>query len=213
VNTKNSKEIAAGLLEIGAIKLNPDDPYTWASGWKSPIYCDNRMSLSHPALRKLITRTFLEKIRSLPESYDCVAGVATGGIPYGALVANELDLPMVYVRPTAKAHGRNNTVEGDMQAGWNCLVIEDLVSTGGSSMKAVISLRDAGALVHDTISIFTYGFQQAISLFQNGNCRLHSLVHYDDMSTEAHRLDYINKEHITELSRWRKDPARWRSSK
>lgn len=212
MNTKSSKQIAAGLLQIGAIKLNPDEPYTWASGWKSPIYCDNRMSLSHPELRELITQSFLEQIDQLSESYDCIAGVATGGIPYGALVADRLSLPMVYVRPTAKAHGRNNTVEGDLQADWNCLVIEDLVSTGGSSMKAVISLRDAGARVTDTISIFTYGFGQAVGLFQNGNCRLHSLVHYDDMSSEAHRLDYISQEHISELKSWREDPSRWRSN-
>jgi len=211
LESKNSKEIAAGLLQIGAIKLQVDEPFTWASGWKSPIYCDNRMSLSHPALRDLIKSSFLQYIRDHNLYADVIAGVATGGVPYGALIADSSDLPFVYVRSQSKGHGRQNTVEGDLQEDQQCVVIEDLISTGASSMKAVVSLRDAGAIVNDTISIFTYGFDQSGALFLNGDCALHSLVHYDDMISEAHRLDYIKPDQIKELKQWRQSPSTWKA--
>ncbi len=169
------------------------------------------MSLSHPALRDLIKRSFLEYIDDHQLTADVIAGVATGGVPYGALIADEADLPFVYVRSQSKGHGRQNTVEGDLQSGQKCVVIEDLVSTGASSMKAVVSLREAGAVVTDTISIFTYGFDQSGVLFQNGDCSLHSLVHYDDMITEAHRLDYIKPDQIKELKQWRQSPSSWKA--
>ena len=211
MSRKYSRTIASGLLEIGAVKLEVDDPFEWASGWKSPIYCDNRMTLSHPALRKNICSAFISFTESLTEDIDCIAGVATGGIPYAALLAESLGLPMIYVRSKAKGHGRQNLVEGDLKEGWNCLVIEDLISTGGSSMKAVHGLRDAGAIANTVVSIFTYGFDQAKDLFTENNCNYSSLVDYNELSEEALQQKYISENQLNELQTWRKNPAQWRS--
>lgn len=208
---KNSNSIARGLLEIGAIKLSIQNPYKWASGWNSPIYCDNRMTLSHSELRTAILNAFLDLIEEKGLEADCIAGVATGGIPYGALVADKLNLPFVYVRSKIKEHGRKNLVEGDLKKGWKTLVIEDLISTGGSSMQAVVGLRDAGAKVESVLSIFTYAFDQATSLFANGDCEYMSLVKYEDMVDQASRLDYIKEEEKMELQNWRKNPSVWKN--
>lgn len=200
---------AEKLLKVKAIKLQPANPFTWASGWKSPIYCDNRKTLSYPSLRNFvkieISRLILEKFGQV----DAIAGVATGAIPQGALVADELNLPFVYVRSKPKDHGLENLIEGELRPGMKVVVIEDLVSTGGSSLKAVEALRQNGCEVIGMVASFTYGFQVAVEAFKATNVKLLTLTNYEAVLKVALDTDYIAEEDIEVLQAWRKDPANW----
>ena len=205
-DTAVAGEIAKGLLEIEAIKLKPNDPFTWASGWKSPIYCDNRMSLSFPKLRKLITKELAIAIKEKFPNVEAIAGVATAGIPQGALVADALDVPFIYVRSKAKGHGMTNLIEGKIVEGQKVVVIEDLVSTGGSSLKAVADLRESNIEVLGMAAIFTYGFDVATNDFKEADCPLVCLSDYNHL-LEVSNLD---GDKLAELQSWRSNPAAWR---
>jgi len=201
--------LAKKLLNIKAVKLQPANPFTWASGWKSPIYCDNRKTLSYPVLRNFIK---LELARMIIENYEnatTIAGVATGAIAQGAMVAEELHLPFVYIRSTPKDHGLENLIEGDLKPCSKVVVIEDLISTGGSSLKAVEAVRGAGCDVIGMVAIFTYGFSTAEEQFKDAKVRLTALCNYDAILDEALRTDYIDESEIKTLQEWRKDPANW----
>lgn len=203
------KLFAEKLLKIKAIKLQPANPFTWASGWKSPFYCDNRKTLSYPALRNFvkieISRLILEKFGQV----DAIAGVATGAIPQGALVAEELNLPFVYVRSTPKDHGLENLIEGELRPGMKVVVIEDLVSTGGSSLKAVEAIRRDGCEVIGMVASFTYGFDVAVKAFKEAKVELVTLTNYEAVLEMALRTGYIREEDVAVLQTWRKDPAHW----
>lgn len=200
---------AAKLLNVKAIKLQPANPFTWASGWKSPFYCDNRKTLSFPDLRTFVkvelTRTILE---NFPEA-EAVAGVATGAIAQGALVADALGLPFAYVRSKAKDHGMANLIEGELQPGTKVVVVEDLISTGGSSLKAVEALRAAGYEVVGMIASYTYGFPVAEQAFADADVKLITLTNYEAVVAEALRTGYIADDQVPMLHEWRKDPAHW----
>lgn len=200
---------AAKLLNVKAIKLQPTNPFTWASGWKSPFYCDNRKTLSFPDLRTFVkvelTRTILE---NFPEA-EAVAGVATGAIAQGALVADALGLPFAYVRSKAKDHGMANLIEGELQPGTKVVVVEDLISTGGSSLKAVEALRAAGYEVVGMVASYTYGFPVAEQAFADANVKLITLTNYEAVVAEALRTGYIAEDQVPMLHEWRKDPAHW----
>lgn len=200
---------AAKLLNVKAIKLQPTNPFTWASGWKSPFYCDNRKTLSFPDLRTFVkvelTRTILE---NFPEA-EAVAGVATGAIAQGALVADALGLPFAYVRSKAKDHGMANLIEGELQPGTKVVVVEDLISTGGSSLKAVEALRAAGYEVVGMIASYTYGFPVAEQAFADADVKLITLTNYEAVVAEALRTGYIADDQVPMLHEWRKDPAHW----
>lgn len=201
--------VAEKLLKIKAVKLQPANPFTWASGWKSPIYCDNRKTLSYPALRTFIK---LELARMICEKYpeaDAIAGVATGAIAQGALVADLLGLPFVYIRATPKDHGLENLIEGELKPGSKVVIIEDLVSTGGSSLKAVKAVRNFGCDVVGMVAIFTHGFPIAEQQFKDAKVTLTTLSNYDAVIEEAVRTDYIDQSEISILQEWRKDPANW----
>ena len=172
------------LLKIGAVKLSPNDPFTWASGKKSPIYCDNRLTLSYPEVRRLICQSFVNKIKENFKDVEVIAGVATGGIAHGALVAEALGLPMIYVRDKPKGHGRMNLIEGHLEAGKRVVVIEDLISTGGSSLKAVDGIRESGGNVLGLLAIFTYGFEAAIKAFEAANCPFDTLTNFKSLLEE-----------------------------
>ena len=201
--------VAEKLLKISAIKLQPNNPFVWASGWNSPIYTDNRKTLSYPELRNFIK---IELCRVIMENFtvpDAVAGVATGAIAQGALVADELGLPYVYVRSTPKDHGLENLIEGTLKPGQKVVVIEDLVSTGGSSLKAVEAIRNAGCEVVGMVAIFTYGFPVAVKRFNDAGVKLITLSNYNSMLEAAIDIDYIKNEDLETLKEWRKDPANW----
>lgn len=201
--------MAEKLLKISAIKLQPNNPFVWASGWNSPIYTDNRKTLSYPELRNFIK---IELSRVIMENFtapDAVAGVATGAIAQGALVADELGLPYVYVRSTPKDHGLENLIEGTLKPGQKVVVIEDLVSTGGSSLKAVEAIRNAGCEVVGMVAIFTYGFPVAVKRFNDAGVKLITLSNYNSMLEAAIDIDYIKNEDLETLKEWRKDPANW----
>lgn len=202
-------KVAEFLLQIKAVKLSPKKPFTWASGWKSPIYCDNRKTLSHPAVRTYIRQQFVHIVNSEFGRPDMIAGVATGGIAHGALVAHDLGLPFIYVRSGNKEHGLKNQVEGDLTVGRSVVVVEDLVSTGGSSLNAVQALREEGLDVKGMVSIFTYGFDQARAAFAEAKVKLHSLTNYSVLLDQALRSDYITEKDVVSLNEWRKDPANW----
>ena len=189
LNNDRALKVAEFLLQIKAIKLQPANPYTWASGWKSPIYCDNRKTLSYPAIRTFIRQAYAEVILEKYGKPDFIAGVATGGIAQGALVAQELGIPFVYVRSTSKGHGLGNQIEGDFEAGQKVVVIEDLISTGGSSLQAVDALRKAGCEVKGLVAIFTYDFEVARENFKNANCPYETLTNYDFLMEQAIRQD------------------------
>ena len=197
-------------MDIKAIKLQPNEPFTWASGWKSPIYCDNRKALSYADVRTFIKCAFADLARQTYADVDVVAGVATGAIAQGALVADLLGKPFIYVRSAPKDHGLANLIEGDLKAGQKVLVIEDLISTGGSSLKAVAALRDAGAEVLGMLAIFTYGFPVAANAFKEANVQLDTLSNYDDLIAEAVTRGYVSESDIEALKQWRQDPANWR---
>jgi orotate phosphoribosyltransferase len=212
--TKNAViagKIAEALLQIKAIKLQPDAPFTWASGWKSPIYCDNRLVLSYPAARKLVYKAFAETIRrEFPEA-EVLAGVATGAIAHGVLVAEEMGLPFVYVREKSKAHGRQNQVEGEVRPGQKVVIIEDLISTGKSSLAAFEALKEAGCKILGMTAIFSYQFEEAKNNFLNAGCTLVTLSDYTELISQAARSGYITEDQITMLSDWRKSPSTWQN--
>lgn len=208
-NKETALKVAEQLLQIKAIKLSVNNPYTWASGWKSPIYCDNRLALSYPKVRNYIRRELASGIIEKFGEPDVIAGVATGAIAWGALVAQDLGLPFVYVRSSAKGHGMANMIEGYVESGLSVVVVEDLISTGMSSIKAVNALRDAGCKVNGMVSIFTYGFDEAEKNFKNEKCKLVSLCNYDSLIKQAFEADYITEQSIESLNAWRKDPAKW----
>ena len=208
-STDISRRVASALLEIRAIKLSPQDPFTWSSGWKSPIYCDNRLSLSYPEIRTLVKKGLSEGIQNRYPDVDAIAGVATAGIPQGALVADVLDLPFIYVRSKPKGHGMENMIEGKAEGGQKVVVIEDLISTGGSSLKAIDALRAAGIEVLGLGAIFTYGFQTASDNFREANVDFFTLSNYGVMLEEAMHSSYITTDQAAALKEWNKDPAAW----
>ena len=205
----SAHKIAEFLLQIKAIKLSPENPYTWASGRKSPIYCDNRKTLSYPQIRTYIRQIYVETINKSFGKPDVIAGVATGGIAQGALIAQEMGLPFVYVRSEAKKHGMTNMIEGALEKGQSVIVIEDLISTGGSSLKAVEAIREAGCTVKGMVAIFTYGFDEATDNFKKANCVVKTLTDYNILIEEALKKNYISEKDVESLKAWRKDPAKW----
>jgi len=205
-------KVAEFLLQIKAIKLQPDQPFIWASGWKSPIYCDNRIALSYPRVRTFIRQELVKLIESKFGRPDIIAGVATAAIAPGALVAEAMGLPFVYVRPSPKEHGRQNTIEGEVQANQSAVVIEDLISTGGSSLKAVEELRKSGVLVKGLVSIFSYGFETANENFKKAACPWYSLSNYDVLIKQAIATGYVRKEELPLLEAWRKRPESWKTN-
>lgn len=204
-----AKEIALLLLEAKAVKLQPANPFTWASGWKSPIYCDNRVTLSFPATRKHIARSFAALAKKYYPQTQVIAGVATGAIAHGILAAEELQLPFAYVRASAKEHGLGNMIEGKVNTGDKVLVIEDLISTGMSSLKAVDSLRDAGAEVLGMAAIFTYGFEKAATSFKEKQCSFYTLTNYFFLLEIALKIGYISANDMDSLNKWLLNPAEW----
>lgn len=202
-------KIAESLLKIKAIRLKPENPFTWASGWQSPVYCDNRLTLSFPELRSLIRDELVGLVRKeFPEATG-VAGVATAGIPQGALVADALNLPFIYIRSKPKGHGLTNQIEGQIDPDLSYIVVEDLVSTGGSSLKAIEALRAAGGKVAGIVSVFTYGFPQAGQAFSEADVPFQSLLNLDVLLEKALEIDYISGPESDLIGRWRLDPANW----
>ncbi|MBA4299014.1 orotate phosphoribosyltransferase [Algoriphagus alkaliphilus] len=202
-------DVADKLLEIQAIRLQPEKPFTWASGWKSPIYCDNRLSLSFPEVRNLIRDHLVKCVSHFFQEVEAIAGVATAGIPQGALIANELGLPFIYVRSKPKGHGMENMIEGKVTPGQKVVVVEDLVSTGGSSLKAAEDLKNAGFEVLGMVAIFSYGFDVAAKNFADAGIKLVCLSHYDALLPMAVKMKYITPETLESLEEWRKDPGGW----
>ncbi|MBS2096879.1 orotate phosphoribosyltransferase [Carboxylicivirga linearis] len=207
---KLAEIIANQLLQIKAIKLQPANPFTWASGWKSPIYCDNRKALSYPEVRDFIKLQFARLVMEMYPEVDVIAGVATGAIAQGALVADSINKPFIYIRSSAKSHGMTNLIEGDLQPGQKVVVIEDLISTGGSSLKAVEAIREAGAEVMGMLAIFTYGFGVAEEAFKTANVDLTTLSSYEQMIPSAKESGYVSADDVATLQEWRKDPASWK---
>ena len=207
----HQSNIAQLLLQIKAIKLKPQNPFTWASGLMSPIYCDNRISLSYPNVRHQILAAFVDLSKKFGH-FDMIAGVATAGIPHGALVAHALNLPFIYVRSSAKAHGRQNLIEGRLTGEENILVVEDLISTGGSSMFAVEALRAKGCNVVGVMAIFSYGFEQATTTFAQANCQINTITDYDTLIQEAVKSNYINSDQMELLQSWKSNPRKWGES-
>lgn len=194
------------LLSIGALSLRPNQPYTWTSGIHSPVYCDNRLTLSHPLLRGAITSAFAEVLRDEHPGVECIAGTATAGIPQAALIADRLGLPMVYVRSSAKGHGKQNLIEGRLLPGQRVAVVEDTISTGGSALAAVAALRAAGVQVHAVLAIFAYGFQDTVRAFQNADVALHTLTDFATLLQAAQGLGMIEPDEMESLLRFREDP-------
>ena len=203
-----SAELAQKLLQIKAIKLSPSEPFTWASGIKSPIYCDNRVTLSYPEIRTFV-KIALSILSEQLEDYDTVAGVATAGIAHGALIADYIKKPFIYVRSKAKGHGRENLIEGDFSRAKKVLVVEDLISTGGSSIQAVKALRAEGIEVVGVIALFSYEFEKAKKNFEAANCPYLTVSGYRTMLTQAKKTNYITDEEYATLQDWSKDPSGW----
>ncbi len=204
-----ASKVAEFLLQIKAIKLQPDQPFTWASGWKSPIYCDNRISLSHPRVRTYIRQELVKLIENKFGKPDLIAGVATAAIAPAVLVAEAMGLPFAYIRSSAKDHGRQNLIEGEISPQQTAVVIEDLVSTGGSSLKAVEELRNQGVIVKGLVSIFNYGFDIATDNFRKANCPFYSLSNYSILLRLAIENGYLKKDDLPLLESWRNDPSHW----
>ena len=198
------------LLQINAIKLQPQNPFTWASGWKSPIYCDNRITLSYPMIRNFLRENLANQIEELYGKPDVIAGVATGAIGIGALVADYLNLPFIYVRPEAKKHGRQNKIEGHLDANQSVVVVEDLISTGKSSLLAVEALNEANAQVKGMVAIFSYGFQVADDNFTQAGVSLNTLSDYENLLAQAEKSNYITAQETEALTLWRENPAEWK---
>ena len=211
LNEDKALKVAEFLLQIKAVKLNPKVPFTWASGIKSPIYCDNRVTLSYPQIRTFIRQAFAEAILESFGKPDVIAGVATGGIAQGALVAEELGLPFIYVRSSAKGHGMGNLIEGYFEKGQRVVVIEDLISTGGSSLKAVEALRGAGLEVKGLLAIFSYGFDVATQNFNEAHCPYITLSNYDILLQKALSDNVLSEADLTSLQAWRTNPKEWKS--
>jgi len=205
-----AKQVAKSLLQINAIILQPNQPFKWAAGWNSPIYCDNRKTLSYPEIRTFIRTSLASAINNHYKGANVIAGVATAGIPHGALVAEELGLPFIYVRAKAKEHGKQNQIEGHFEEGQTVVLVEDLISSGKSSLEAVAALREAGMNVKGLVSIFTYGFEAANQNFQNADCDFVSLCDYDNMLPQALETNYITSEELPLLKEWRKNPSIWK---
>jgi len=204
-----AKKTAEYLLQIKAIKLQPSNPFTWASGWKSPIYCDNRKTLSFPEVRSFIRDSFADMIKELYPGAEMIAGVATGAIAHGALAADKMGLPFIYVRSGAKEHGLGNQIEGYYEKGQKVVVIEDLISTGGSSLSAVKALREAGCEVLGMVAIFTYEFKKASDGFASEHCKLDTLSNYTALIDTAVKTGYIGEAEVETLKKWRVDPSVW----
>ncbi|OEK03647.1 orotate phosphoribosyltransferase [Roseivirga sp. 4D4] len=202
-------KVASDLLQIKAIKLSKENPFTWSSGWKSPIYCDNRLSLSFPETRTFIKESLAEAAKAKFPGYEAVAGVATAGIPQGALLAEALGVPFIYVRSKPKGHGMENLIEGKVTPGQKVIVVEDLVSTGGSSLKAAEALTASGFEVMGMLAIFTYGFPLADENFKAAGIQLHCLSNYQVMLEKATELGYIDASDVASLEEWRNDPSNW----
>jgi orotate phosphoribosyltransferase len=205
-----SENVASMLLEVKAVRLSPDRPFKWASGWNSPIYCDNRITLSYPKVRSAIKNGLASAVQAYFGEVEIIAGVATAGIAQGALVADWLELPFCYVRPEPKKHGMGNQIEGHIKPGQKVVLIEDLVSTGGSSLKAADALREAGAKVLGMVSIFTYGFEIATTNFAEKDLKFYSLSDYDTLIGEAVKQQYVSESQLITLHEWRKNPSEWR---
>ena len=208
-NKNTAKKTAEVLLHINAIKLSPNAPFTWASGWKSPIYCDNRLVLSYPTIRNYIKSELAKNIENLYGKPDVIAGVATGAIGIGAIVADDLGLPFVYVRPEAKKHGRQNQIEGRLDKGQSVVVVEDLISTGKSSLNAVEALKSASVNVKGMAAIFTYGFERSKTNFAEKNIELHTLSNYEALLEQALDTGFINDKELNVLSQWNSNPSEW----
>lgn len=208
-NNNTAQKTAELLLQINAIKLNPKNPFTWASGWKSPIYCDNRITLSFPEIRTFLKNEFATNIVEKFGKPDYIAGVATGAIGIGLLVAEALELPFIYVRPEAKKHGRQNQIEGQFEEGKSVVVVEDLISTGKSSLQAVEALRAANANILGMAAIFTYGFDVASENFKNADIKLVTLSNYPTLLKTAVAKEYISQEEVETLSTWSASPSTW----
>lgn len=209
LNNETAQKTAALLLQINAIKLQPQKPFTWASGWKSPIYCDNRVILSYPTIRNYIRENLAKQIEELYGKPEMIAGVATGAIGIGALVAEYLNVPFCYVRPEAKDHGRQNKIEGHLEKNTNVIVVEDLISTGKSSLLAVEALKEANANVKGMVAVFSYGFKVAEDNFKKANITLNTLSNYELLLKEAEKSRYINESEVMLLSEWRNSPDTW----
>lgn len=210
LNKDRALKVAEFLLQIKAVKLQPNNPFTWASGWNSPIYCDNRKTLSFPAIRTYIRQGYADAILEHFGKPDVIAGVATGGIAQGALVAQELGIPFIYVRSTAKGHGLGNQIEGHYEKGQRVVVIEDLISTGGSSLVAVQALREAGMDVKGLVAIFTYGFDVATKNFADAECPYITLTDYELLIDQALKSDYITNADVDSLKEWKNAPDLWK---
>ena len=211
-NKETAKKTAEVLLQINAIKLQPTEPFTWASGWKSPIYCDNRIVLSYPLIRNYIRETMANHIEDYYGKPDVIAGVATGAIGIGSLVADYLNLPFVYVRPEAKKHGRKNQIEGHVAKGQNVVVVEDLISTGKSSLNAVAALKEAEVNVKGMVAIFSYGFEVASDNFENAGVELHTLGNYENLLEQALDTNYITESQQDILAQWNANPSEWNAN-
>ena len=203
-------KIAEFLLQIKAVKLQPKNPFTWASGWKSPIYCDNRITLSFPNIRTFIRQAYAQSILDYFGKPDLIAGIATGGVPQGVLVAQELGVPFIYVRSSPKDHGMGNIIEGYFEKGQRVVVIEDLISTGGSSIKAIQSLREAGLDIKGLVAIFSYGFEISTKNFADAECPVLTLSDYDTLVDSALKTKYITEDDIASLHKWREKPDSWK---
>ena len=209
LNKDTAKKTAEFLLQIKAIKLSPSEPFNWASGWKSPIYCDNRITLSFPPVRNFLKEEIAKLVEEKHGKPDVIAGVATGAIAIGVLVAQELGVPFVYVRPEAKKHGRKNQIEGHIEKGQNVVVIEDLISTGKSSLQAVEALKEADVNIKGMVAIFTYGFDIATNNFKNSNVELTTLSSYEHLLEQALDSKYISEKELNTLQAWRSNPSEW----
>jgi orotate phosphoribosyltransferase len=207
-----AKKLAGMLLEIGAVKLSPQKHFTWASGWYSPIYCDNRLVLSYPTIRNFIRDSFAYLVKTHFAETEVIAGVATAGIPHGILLADILNLPFIYVRPKPKEHGMTNLIEGKITPNQKVLVVEDLISTGGSSIKAAQAIRQAGMDVVGMVSIFDYGFEIAQNAMQEANINLYSLSNYQNLLIEAIDKDYIEEDEMSSLQEWKQQPDQWKKT-
>ncbi|MEP7262957.1 MAG: orotate phosphoribosyltransferase [Bacteroidota bacterium] len=209
MQNETASKVAEFLLQIKAIKLQPDSPFTWASGWKSPIYCDNRISLSYPRIRTYIRQELVKLIENKFGRPDIIAGVATAAIAQGALVAEAMGLPFVYVRASAKDHGMKNKIEGEVKEHQTAVVIEDLISTGKSSLEVVRDLRENGVIVKGLVSIFSYGFEAASDSFKKASCPVYSLSNYDALLRQAVETGYISRKDVDVLKSWRVNPSQW----
>ncbi len=210
LNKDTAKKTAELLLQVKAIKLSPNEPFTWASGWKSPIYCDNRVTLSYPAVRNFLKEKIAKLVEEKYGKPDVIAGVATGAIAIGVLVAQELGVPFVYVRPEPKKHGRKNQIEGFIESGQDVVVVEDLISTGKSSLNAIKALKEANVTVKGMVAIFSYGFSIATEAFEESNLDFSTLSNYEVLLEQALESNYINEKEIITLESWRLDPSNWK---